>query len=188
MTISIFYFYVCSFYHTDFIQILNAQFILPIYIFCFALKFPSWYSLILYARNGLLDFVKSHLFVSFFISLGFCFLFSSASLLNFEWKWIFDYIFFLCTSQPVGVVGAITPWNFPLAMITRKVCFELIRFILDNGPYLIFKDFKTCPPYICFVFKTAVWVCVWAHIRLALLLLVVVQWLSNLQNLHHWLL
>ena len=25
------------------------------------------------------------------------------------------------TRQPVGVVGAITPWNFPLAMITRKV-------------------------------------------------------------------
>lgn len=24
------------------------------------------------------------------------------------------------TQQPVGVVGAITPWNFPLAMITRK--------------------------------------------------------------------
>ncbi|WVZ01340.1 hypothetical protein V8G54_027409 [Vigna mungo] len=24
-------------------------------------------------------------------------------------------------TQPVGVVGAITPWNFPLAMITRKV-------------------------------------------------------------------
>ena len=23
--------------------------------------------------------------------------------------------------QPVGVVAAITPWNFPLAMITRKV-------------------------------------------------------------------
>src|SRR5262249_1993859 len=23
--------------------------------------------------------------------------------------------------QPVGVVGAITPWNFPIAMITRKV-------------------------------------------------------------------
>lgn len=23
--------------------------------------------------------------------------------------------------QPVGVVGAITPWNFPLAMIARKV-------------------------------------------------------------------
>ncbi len=24
--------------------------------------------------------------------------------------------------QPIGVVAAITPWNFPLAMITRKVC------------------------------------------------------------------
>ncbi|PJI51581.1 hypothetical protein CTI14_57515, partial [Methylobacterium radiotolerans] len=23
--------------------------------------------------------------------------------------------------QPVGVVGAITPWNFPIAMITRKL-------------------------------------------------------------------
>lgn len=27
--------------------------------------------------------------------------------------------------QPVGVVGAITPWNFPLAMITRKVSLVL---------------------------------------------------------------
>jgi len=27
----------------------------------------------------------------------------------------------LVLKQPVGVVGAITPWNFPLAMITRKV-------------------------------------------------------------------
>merc|ERR1719310_870618 len=26
----------------------------------------------------------------------------------------------LVTKQPVGVVGAITPWNFPSAMITRK--------------------------------------------------------------------
>lgn len=23
--------------------------------------------------------------------------------------------------QPIGVVGAITPWNFPMSMITRKV-------------------------------------------------------------------
>lgn len=23
--------------------------------------------------------------------------------------------------QPVGVVGVLTPWNFPAAMITRKV-------------------------------------------------------------------
>jgi succinate-semialdehyde dehydrogenase / glutarate-semialdehyde dehydrogenase len=27
----------------------------------------------------------------------------------------------LVIKQPVGVVGAITPWNFPLAMITRKI-------------------------------------------------------------------
>jgi succinate-semialdehyde dehydrogenase/glutarate-semialdehyde dehydrogenase len=27
----------------------------------------------------------------------------------------------LVEKQPIGVVGAITPWNFPLAMITRKV-------------------------------------------------------------------
>lgn len=27
----------------------------------------------------------------------------------------------LTLKQPVGVVGAITPWNFPMAMITRKV-------------------------------------------------------------------
>ena len=27
----------------------------------------------------------------------------------------------LTLKQPVGVVGAITPWNFPMSMITRKV-------------------------------------------------------------------
>lgn len=27
----------------------------------------------------------------------------------------------LVIKQPVGVVGAITPWNFPMSMITRKV-------------------------------------------------------------------
>lgn len=27
----------------------------------------------------------------------------------------------LCLKQPIGVVGAITPWNFPSAMITRKL-------------------------------------------------------------------
>lgn len=26
----------------------------------------------------------------------------------------------LVVRQPVGVVGAITPWNFPMSMITRK--------------------------------------------------------------------
>ncbi|KAF6136637.1 hypothetical protein GIB67_016093, partial [Kingdonia uniflora] len=30
-------------------------------------------------------------------------------------------IYVILLLQPVGVVGAITPWNFPLAMITRKV-------------------------------------------------------------------
>src|SRR5205085_10006154 len=28
---------------------------------------------------------------------------------------------FLVIKQPVGVCAAITPWNFPIAMITRKV-------------------------------------------------------------------
>lgn len=27
----------------------------------------------------------------------------------------------LVLKQPVGVVAAITPWNFPMSMITRKV-------------------------------------------------------------------
>ncbi len=27
----------------------------------------------------------------------------------------------VCLQQPVGVVGAVTPWNFPAAMITRKI-------------------------------------------------------------------
>ncbi len=27
----------------------------------------------------------------------------------------------ICLQQPVGVVGAVTPWNFPAAMITRKI-------------------------------------------------------------------
>ncbi|AQK68786.1 Succinate semialdehyde dehydrogenase [Zea mays] len=31
------------------------------------------------------------------------------------------FLSFFFALQPVGVVGAITPWNFPLAMITRKV-------------------------------------------------------------------
>jgi len=27
----------------------------------------------------------------------------------------------VCLQQPIGVVGAVTPWNFPAAMITRKI-------------------------------------------------------------------
>uniref|UniRef100_A0A2P2K1F5 Succinate-semialdehyde dehydrogenase, mitochondrial n=1 Tax=Rhizophora mucronata TaxID=61149 RepID=A0A2P2K1F5_RHIMU len=33
--------------------------------------------------------------------------------------------------QPVGVVGAITPWNFPLAMITRK---GVLNVVMGNAP------------------------------------------------------
>ncbi|XP_021901414.1 succinate-semialdehyde dehydrogenase, mitochondrial [Carica papaya] len=33
--------------------------------------------------------------------------------------------------QPVGVVGAITPWNFPLAMITRK---GAVNVVMGNAP------------------------------------------------------
>lgn len=28
---------------------------------------------------------------------------------------------YLVMRQPIGVVGAITPWNFPFSMITRKI-------------------------------------------------------------------
>ena len=31
----------------------------------------------------------------------------------------------LVMKQPVGVMAAITPWNFPAAMITRKVAQRL---------------------------------------------------------------
>src|SRR6266536_1756625 len=33
----------------------------------------------------------------------------------------------ITTKQPVGVVGCLTPWNFPLAMITRKACAGIVR-------------------------------------------------------------
>ncbi|KAM3228127.1 hypothetical protein ACQJBY_059688 [Aegilops geniculata] len=42
----------------------------------------------------------------------------------------------LVLKQPIGVVGAITPWNFPLAMITRKVSLELG----GNAPCIVFDD------------------------------------------------
>lgn len=49
--------------------------------------------------------------------------------------------------QPVGVVGAITPWNFPLAMITRKVylvhfsrfCLFLLNNVLGASEYELFQ-------------------------------------------------
>jgi hypothetical protein len=33
----------------------------------------------------------------------------------------------LVLKQPVGVVAAITPWNFPMSMITRKVWSHLLQ-------------------------------------------------------------
>ena len=33
----------------------------------------------------------------------------------------------LFTRHPIGVVGMITPWNFPNAMITRKVTFFFLN-------------------------------------------------------------
>ena len=46
----------------------------------------------------------------------------------------------LVTKQPVGVVGAITPWNFPAAMITRKIGPALI-----SGCTVIVKPSKQTP-------------------------------------------
>src|SRR5205823_3639167 len=40
--------------------------------------------------------------------------------------------------QPVGVVAAITPWTFPLAMITRKAGPALARG--GNAPFIVFED------------------------------------------------
>lgn len=47
----------------------------------------------------------------------------------------------LTVKQPVGVVGVLTPWNFPSAMITRKVagvsehssCFQSRTLILTEN-------------------------------------------------------
>ncbi|MCP1314429.1 aldehyde dehydrogenase family protein, partial [Halomonas sp. 707D7] len=46
----------------------------------------------------------------------------------------------LVTREPVGVVAAITPWNFPLAMITRKCAPALaagahLRVIIASGKF-----------------------------------------------------
>ena len=45
--------------------------------------------------------------------------------------------------QPIGVVGAITPWNFPNAMITRKVAPALAvgcTMVGGNAPFIVFDD------------------------------------------------
>lgn len=42
--------------------------------------------------------------------------------------------------QPIGVVGAITPWNFPIAMITRK-----IASVFATGCTVILKSASATP-------------------------------------------
>src|SRR5699024_4857096 len=50
--------------------------------------------------------------------------------------------------QPVGVVGAITPWNFPIAMITRKVAPALAA-----GCTVVLKPASATPLTAIEVFK-----------------------------------
>jgi len=51
-------------------------------------------------------------------------------------------------SQPVGVVGAITPWNFPIAMITRKIAPALAA-----GCTVVLKPASATPSTAVEVFK-----------------------------------
>lgn len=53
--------------------------------------------------------------------------------------------------QPVGVVGVITPWNFPLAMITRKVgpLHEQLYSIV-NSVVIYFYENIAFPINICY--------------------------------------
>ena len=44
--------------------------------------------------------------------------------------------------EPIGVAAMITPWNFPNAMITRKVRFEIIIQGYSSGHGITFVDFK----------------------------------------------
>ncbi|WP_019123022.1 NAD-dependent succinate-semialdehyde dehydrogenase [Brevibacillus massiliensis] len=54
----------------------------------------------------------------------------------------------IVTRQPVGVVGAITPWNFPIAMITRKLAPALAA-----GCTIILKAASATPLAAIEVFK-----------------------------------
>lgn len=51
--------------------------------------------------------------------------------------------------QPIGVVGAITPWNFPLAMITRKV----LLVVPLQFTFCFYKN----PSRLCWTFFHSVW-------------------------------
>ncbi|MCP3899198.1 MAG: aldehyde dehydrogenase family protein, partial [Desulfobacteraceae bacterium] len=55
---------------------------------------------------------------------------------------------FLVLKQPVGVVGAITPWNYPVSMITRKVAPALAA-----GCTIVVKPAEATPLCAMEVFK-----------------------------------
>jgi hypothetical protein len=57
--------------------------------------------------------------------------------------------------QPIGVVGMITPWNFPNAMITRKVsCVNRSLAFLSRGSLCIVQLSPNSVLSDAFVFKT----------------------------------
>jgi succinate-semialdehyde dehydrogenase/glutarate-semialdehyde dehydrogenase len=55
---------------------------------------------------------------------------------------------FIVLSQPVGVVGAVTPWNYPISMITRKVAPALAA-----GCTLVLKPAESTPLCAIEMFK-----------------------------------
>ena len=55
---------------------------------------------------------------------------------------------FLVLRQPVGVVGAITPWNYPVSMLTRKIAPALAA-----GCTIVLKPAEQTPLLAVEVFK-----------------------------------
>ena len=51
----------------------------------------------------------------------------------------------LAIKQPVGVVAAITPWNFPMSMITRKVAPALAAGCTVSALLLVYRPLCTLP-------------------------------------------
>lgn len=76
--------------------------------------------------------------------------------------------------QPVGVVGVITPWNFPLAMITRKVGphHEHFGSIVYSSVYFAFMRRLSNS----FMILKKAYFLLSLHFRLDLLLHLVVRW------------
>ena len=53
----------------------------------------------------------------------------------------------LAIKQPVGVVAAITPWNFPMSMITRKVAPALAAGCTVSAPLSPSLSLSLCPAF-----------------------------------------